>query len=116
MSLDGVRSGAFKALVRYGSSPPLAGVFERLRNISTYAMGAGTASLHVEESGEAALLRRLAALWPGREVTVVDVGAHNGEYAIAARAAFGERAALHCFEPHPETFAILRERVGSHPH
>ena len=54
MSLDRVRSQAFKALVRYGSSPVLAGAFERVRNLSTYAMGAGTASLHVEESAATA--------------------------------------------------------------
>ena len=115
MSAGGVRSRAFKALVRYGGWPPLARTFERLRNLATYAGGAGTASLHVEQSGEAAVLRRLAAHWGDREVTVVDVGAHNGEYAIAVRSAFGDRATLHCFEPHPETFAILQERVGGHP-
>ena len=47
MSAGGVRSRAFKALVRSGGWPPLARTFERLRNLSTYGMGAGTASLHV---------------------------------------------------------------------
>ena len=110
-----LRARVAEALIRKAGWPPAARAIEGVRNLATYAMGAGTASLHVEESGEAALLRDLAARWRGREVTVVDVGAHTGEYAIAARAAFGPDAFLHCFEPQPETFAILERRVGSQP-
>ncbi len=112
--MAGLRSRAFKALIRYGGWPPTARTLERVRNIATYALGAGTASLHVEQSGEGALLRRLATHWTDREVTVVDVGAHTGEYAIAARSAFGDGAILYCFEPNPETFALLEARVGAH--
>lgn len=115
MSAGGLQGWAFRAIVRYGSWPPAARTFERLRNLATYALGAGTASLHVEKSGEGALLRRLAAQWVDREVVVVDVGAHNGEYATAARSAFGDRMTLHCFEPSPETFTTLQARVGAHP-
>ena len=103
------------ALIRKAGWPPAARAVEGVRNLATYAMGAGTASLHVTESGEAALLRQLAAHRRGRAVTVIDVGAHTGEYAICARAAFGPHAELHCFEPQPETFAMLERRLDDDP-
>jgi len=109
------RARVFEILISHAGWPPAAGTIERIRNLTTYAMGAGTASLHVERSGEAALLRRLAEHWRDREVTVLDVGAHTGEYALGARSALGPHAVLHCFEPHPETFAILHARVGQEP-
>src|SRR4051794_226593 len=48
---------------------------ERLRNLANYTLGAGTATLGVEHSGEVRLLRHLASNWPG-PVTVMD-GAHH---------------------------------------
>lgn len=108
----GLRARAFRLLVRHSGWPPAAGTIERVRNAATYALGAGTASLHVEESGEGRLLRRLGELWRGRDVTVVDVGAHIGEYAAAARSALGRDAALHCFEPQPDTFETLAARFA----
>ena len=110
-----LRARVAGALVRKAGWPPAARAIEGVRNLATYAMGAGTASLDVEQSGEGALLRDLAERWSGRDVTLVDVGAHAGEYAICARAAFGPRATLHCFEPQPETFAVLERRMGTDP-
>ena len=110
-----LRARVAEVLVRKAGWPPAARAIEGVRNLATYALGAGTASLHVEESGEAALLRDLARRGRDRAVTVVDVGAHTGEYAICARAAFGPGATLHCFEPQPETFAVLERRIGAEP-
>ena len=109
-----LRARVAEALIRRAGWPPTARAIEGVRNLATYAMGAGTASLHVEQSGEGALLRDLAERWRVRDVTLVDVGAHTGEYAICARAAFGPGATLHCFEPQPETFAVLERRLGTH--
>ena len=110
-----LRARVAEALIRRAGWPPAARAIEGIRNIATYAMGAGTASLHVDQSGEARLLRDLAERWRGREVTVVDVGAHTGEYALSARAAFGPDATLHCFEPQPQTFDLLERRLRAQP-
>lgn len=107
-----LRARVAEAVIRKAGWPPAARAIEGVRNLATYALGAGTASLHVEQSGEAALLRELAARWSGREVTVLDVGAHTGDYALCAQAAFGPAATLHCFEPQPETFAALERRLA----
>lgn len=115
MTLPRLRARVFEVLIRSAGWPPAAGVIERIRNLANYAMGAGTASLHVERSGEGALLRRLAEHWRDREVTILDVGAHTGEYALSARSAFGPDAVLHCFEPQPETFLTLDTRVSQQP-
>ena len=75
-----LRARVAEALIRRAGWPPTARAIEGVRNLATYALGAGTASLHVEQ--EAALLRELARRWSARDVTVVDVGAHAGEYAV----------------------------------
>jgi FkbM family methyltransferase len=112
----GLRARAFRLLVRNAGRPPIAGAAERLRNATAYALGAGTASLHVSESGEGLVLRRLGDLWARRQVTVVDVGAHIGEYASAARSALGPQVTLHCFEPRPDTFDTLEARFAGDHH
>jgi FkbM family methyltransferase len=43
-----------------------------------------------------------------------DVGAHHGETLDAARIYF-PHVRLHCFEPDPESFAMLRARAAGHP-
>lgn len=86
---------------------------DRLRDLATYAMGIGSASLSIHESGEEALLTQLASRWSGRtEITLFDVGAHVGDYALAARGAFGQKATIHCFEPNPSLFGTLAPRVS----
>ena len=92
------------------------GAMDRVRDIAYSGMGIGSASFYVDVSGEAALLRRLASLWPDREeIVVLDVGAHTGTYALAARAAFGPRAQIHCFEPNPALFEFLQPRLEHDP-
>jgi FkbM family methyltransferase len=88
---------------------------ERLRDAANYGLGAGSAAgLPIEKSGEAVLLKRLAALWADRdEVIVLDVGAHHGEYASAALEAFDGRARIECFEPDPLNYTALTKRLGS---
>ena len=89
---------------------------ERLRDFASYALGAGSASLPIDQSGERKLLERLALLWISHdEIRVVDVGAHHGDYARAALAAFGERAYIHCFEPAPATFQALARNMQAYP-
>src|SRR2546421_11011514 len=43
--------------------------------------------------------------------TVVDIGANTGQFALPARAAF-PRATLHCFEPLPDCFSQLQQRLA----
>jgi FkbM family methyltransferase len=111
----GIRARLVDAIIPRAGWPPTARAIEAIRNVATYALGAGTASLDLERSGEARLLRELARHWRGRDPTIVDVGAHAGEWAACARAAFGPGATLQCFEPHPETFALLKRRMGGDP-
>jgi FkbM family methyltransferase len=41
-------------------------------------------------------------------MTVVDIGAHIGQYSLVASSLVGEGGAVHSFEPDPDTFAWLR--------
>src|SRR5262245_32345562 len=56
-------------------------------------------------------IKRLARAWDHQIKCVFDVGANDGTSARAALAAFPEAGIL-SFEPHPVTFARLRERVS----
>lgn len=79
----------------------------------SYALGAGSANLPLQESGELELLDHLAALWSGRsDVVVVDVGANDGRYTAAVRSRFGAGAQIDCFEPDPVSFETLTQRFG----
>ncbi|MES2659814.1 MAG: FkbM family methyltransferase [Verrucomicrobiota bacterium] len=48
-------------------------------------------------------------LGPGS--VMLDCGAHIGEFTLAGAAAIGRDAEIHCFEPDPRNFAILKENV-----
>ena len=61
----------------------------------------------MEVNGEAALVRRLA---PAAFTTIVDVGAHRGDWSIEALRAW-PAAHAHAFEVAPETFQRLTEHV-----
>jgi FkbM family methyltransferase len=61
-------------------------------------------------SGEACLLRMLAAQW-GPSPTILDVGAHHGEYARFVKR-LAPRATVYAFEPHPRAFAVLQEQAS----
>jgi FkbM family methyltransferase len=57
---------------------------------------------------------KLAGTWGCTVDTFFDVGANDGETAIAALARF-PNACVYSFEPHPSTFAALKKRLGTHP-
>ena len=59
----------------------------------------------VISSGETSLLRRLAPQW-GPSPTILDVGAHHGDYARFVKQ-LAPQATVYAFEPHPRTFAVL---------
>jgi FkbM family methyltransferase len=102
-------------VIEHGGWPLSTRFLERLRNFGNYGLGAGAASTQsIEKSGEAAFLNRLAALWAERDqVTLVDVGAHHGNYTGAALAVFHGRARIECFEPDPANYERLTERLGN---
>lgn len=52
----------------------------------------------------------LRSLNPGAISTVVDIGANIGLFALSARKAF-PAAAIHCYEPNPAVFSLLRRNV-----
>jgi FkbM family methyltransferase len=108
-----LRQRLAETAIRRGGWPLPAKAIEGLRDMSLYALGAGSPSLGPAKSGESDLLRRLALQWSARRrVTVVDVGAYAGHYAVAARSAFGDAAVIHCFEPNPLMFASLSARLA----
>jgi FkbM family methyltransferase len=110
----GLRSRIAKALIRRAGWPLSARSLERLRDAASYALGAGSATLSLEISGELKLLKELARRWSSRpQITVLDVGAYGGGYARAAMGAFGSRASIHCFEPQHAGFETLREELRS---
>jgi FkbM family methyltransferase len=102
--------------LRHGGRPLPRRTLQPLRDFATSALGIGSAHLDVRESGEAKLVRALAARWRDRaEVTVFDVGAYAGDYAADARAAFGPKARIHCFEPNEQLFPSLARRYRDEP-
>ena len=64
----------------------------------------------VISTAEVRLLRTLAAQW-GPSPTILDVGAHHGEYACLAKR-LAPRATVYAFEPHPLAFAVLQEQAA----
>src|SRR5207247_8220904 len=49
------------------------------------------------------------SLAPG--MTVIDAGAHIGQYALLASTRVGSRGQVHCFEPHPGLYRVLRRNL-----
>jgi FkbM family methyltransferase len=82
--------------------------FAKLYTIGVGGMNYGEFDLR--RNGESRLLRRLARAWAERDaVTIVDVGAHEGEYVKEIDRFFDARTTVHAFEPSPTAFARLRE-------
>src|SRR4051812_19333865 len=55
--------------------------------------------------------------WVGEHApapTVLDVGANEGQYALAVREVLGEGAQLVCFEPNPACLPALKKAAGDH--
>jgi FkbM family methyltransferase len=63
-------------------------------------------------NGESLFLARFGKLYPNP--TVFDVGANSGDWA-SALLDVAPRAYVHCFEPHPATFALLASRFNGNP-
>ena len=60
---------------------------------------------------ERLFLRSLSRQLP-REAVVLDIGANRGDYAVLVRAAF-PGARIYAFEPHPASFAELKDVASS---
>jgi FkbM family methyltransferase len=103
-------------LFKHGGLPIAPRLAWRVHHLGVIALGSSTAMLGVDRSGEQQLMEDLAPRWAQLErIEVFDVGANVGDYAVAASASFGERARIHSFEPDPETFAELSQRLASTP-
>jgi FkbM family methyltransferase len=76
---------------------------QRLLNLAVRAMGIGNPTIDVISPAEARFLRNLAA---ADDLTVLDVGAHVGEYASYVRE-LSSTARVWSFEPHPGSFKQL---------
>lgn len=61
-------------------------------------------------SGEDVFLRRWLPRLLAADGDILDVGANQGDY-TAAITDLRPEARVHCFEPHPGTFAILQQRM-----
>lgn len=74
--------------------------------------GLGYTNIDPARNGELHFLASWAGAWRAEHGTgpiVFDVGANEGEF-TAALLALVDDAEVHCFEPHPETAARLRDR------
>lgn len=67
---------------------------------------------HAICAGEARTLRAIAGGW-GPRPTILDVGAHHGEYANMVKQLAPE-ATIYAFEPHPKAFTHLRQNATAH--
>ena len=77
----------------------------------TALRGVGVLNYHNPmASGENHFLRRFAAQAPG--ALVLDVGANTGQFVELLRDC-GGAGAVHCFEPHPASFATLAARAAA---
>ena len=108
-----VRNAIAEWLINHSGRQTVTKVSERLHALTLYALGYGSAVLSVDQSGERHVLALLET--PEGGLTVFDVGAHRGSYALMVHAHFGHRARIHCFEPDPHSLAVLRRSVAHIP-
>jgi FkbM family methyltransferase len=81
---------------------------QRLFNLAVRGMGVGNPTEDVISPTEKGLLRRLAAT---ADLTVFDVGAHVGEYAMRLRQV-SPSARIWSFEPHPGSYKQLSQAAA----
>lgn len=100
-------------LVRLARKKALQPIYIRLDRVAKVGMNYwGGAS--VAESGERWALHHAAGLLKDVPLPVVfDVGAHYGEFTLAALACFQGKVHVNAFEPSPTARGIFRERVGA---
>ena len=97
------------------SQPVLQPAWNALHKICLTGMNVGPAN-DPANSGEAAVLRRIASELPPNSLPVVfDVGANVGDYAFEVLNSLGPAAQLFCFEPARCTFDRLSARFDSNP-
>ncbi len=66
---------------------------------------------HAQADVASGIYERHYSLQPGD--TVLDLGAHVGYFTALAASKVGSNGLVIAFEPHPDNFALLRERVGA---
>src|SRR5215216_6976465 len=107
MSAQSINSRIAEFLIRQAG--PATKIANRAQMMALYALGIGGAANDPRVNGERLFIERLV----GRgAVTVFDVGANRGSYAELVFDVLGAGAKVHCFEPAPDTFAVLKERLG----
>ena len=95
-------------LIGHAGVRAMTSLYEHMHSVTLYALGYGSAELPVHRSGERHVLALLEKQ-PG-DLTVFDVGAHQGAYAVIAREQLGSRARIHCFDPIWGTSTCSRSR------
>jgi FkbM family methyltransferase len=89
--------------------------FESLHRLALTGMHYGCGS-DTESSGERAALEHVIASLDRNTIppyVLFDVGANRGEYARLLMEMFGDKGAVHSFEPSYSTFAALKENLGA---
>jgi FkbM family methyltransferase len=90
-------------------------LWEFMLDVALYGMNIGPASLP-HDSGETYLLEKLKRILRKKKdsvITVFDVGANVGDYALEAFSLLGASARIFCFEPSNATCEMLRENTRS---
>jgi len=86
--------------------------FEALNRFSLAGMNIGSGS-NPKDSGEISALEYINNRFKSSgKMLVMDVGANVGHYSILLKEVFGEKAAIHSFEPSHKTFQKLRSNIG----
>lgn len=91
--------------------------FEKLHKLSLYGMQYGS-GVFVKDSGEENAIEYVKDKIKNtnRELTLFDVGANKGEYALTLQKIFSQREhKTYCFEPSLEIFDYLKRNVSSFP-
>ena len=107
------RDSMARWLIGHSGVRVMTSLYEHMHSVSLYALGYGSAELPVHRSGERHVLALLERK-PGN-LTVFDVGAHQGAYAAMAHEQLGSRARIHCFEPDLANLDVLKGSVARLP-
>lgn len=89
--------------------------WEFMLDVTLYGMNIGPASLP-QCSGETYLMKNLSGILRNKDdsvITVFDVGANIGDYALKAYSFIGTASRIFCFEPSYATCEMLRENTRS---
>jgi len=98
-----------RKLVAWAGAAFLQPIYERITFILLRLMNYGSAN-HPKDSGEFNLLRRLERQYfSDSSITIFDVGANVGQFAVGAAGIF-PKSMIHCFEPSFSTFKKLQAK------